>query len=81
MLLNGKGSALDVNMKTIAALLFLLSGCGFSRVTANCSVGRLAQLEILMKILLRPLAVLRTGLETVIILRIILLLLPDIPTY
>ena len=81
MLLNVKGSALDVNMKTIAALLFLLSGCGFSRVTANCSVGRLARSETLMMTLLRPLVVLLTGLEIVIILKIILLLLLDIPTY
>ena len=36
MLLNVKGSALDVNMKTIAALLFLLSGCSYSRVAGGC---------------------------------------------
>jgi len=36
MLLNMKGSALDVNMKTIAALLFLLSGCSYSRVAGGC---------------------------------------------
>ncbi|HAT53455.1 MAG TPA: hypothetical protein DCS80_09405 [Betaproteobacteria bacterium] len=36
MLLNVKGNTLDVNMKTTAVLLFLLSGCSYSRLAGGC---------------------------------------------
>jgi len=36
MLLNVGGNTLDVNMKTTAILLFLLSGCSYSKMARSC---------------------------------------------